>query len=95
MPFPLIFLIPLFRAIVSRIRESRKSAEPVCASCSWAHAQWGKNGRKAIFCTYGHVVRPVQFEVWYCTDYRDRAACTRSLRVGFVQIAAVKPASLN
>jgi hypothetical protein len=46
--------------------------------------QYGATGRNAVFCTFGGVVRPVQIEVLYCTDYTNRAASVRPARIGFV-----------
>jgi hypothetical protein len=46
--------------------------------------QYGSTGRNAVFCTFGGVVRPVQIDVLYCTDFRDRHAPARTVRIGFV-----------
>ena len=45
--------------------------------------QYGATGRSAVFCTYGGVGREVKLDVLYCTDYRNRNAPPRLVRVGF------------
>jgi len=55
----------------------------LCAGCRFAHMQYGATGRNAVFCTFGGVVRPVQIDVLYCTDYRDRNAAATTVRMGF------------
>jgi hypothetical protein len=78
---PLGIAIALLRAIRrKRAPESRS----LCAGCCFVHMQYAANGRNALFCTFGGVVRPVQFDVMYCTDFRDRTAPERIVRVGFV-----------
>jgi hypothetical protein len=51
--------------------------------------QYGATGRNAVFCTFGGRVRAVKLDVLYCTDYRDRNATPRLVRVGFVGSWAV------
>ncbi|MBZ5598529.1 MAG: hypothetical protein LAN83_09410 [Acidobacteriia bacterium] len=54
--------------------------------------QYGANGHTAVFCTFGGGVRPVQIDVMYCTDYRDRSTPLRLVRIGFVgKHAALEP----
>ncbi len=73
-----------------RNRSRERSAETLCAFCSFAHVQYGANGRRAISCTYGGGVRAIKLDVLYCTDYRDRNTPPRVVRVGFVP--AIEPA---
>ena len=73
-----------------RNRSGQPSAETLCGFCSFAHVQYGANGRRAISCTYGGGVRTIKLDVLYCTDYRDRNAPPRVVRVGFVP--AIEPA---
>jgi hypothetical protein len=55
----------------------------LCAGCAFVHMQYGATGRNAVFCTFGGGVRLVKLDVLYCTDYRDRNAPPRLVRVGF------------
>jgi hypothetical protein len=57
--------------------------QPLCAGCSNAHVQYGAEGRRAISCAFGGMVRPVTLDVLYCTDYRDRKVKTPIVRIGF------------
>jgi hypothetical protein len=66
---------------VRRLRASRPRG--MCAGCRFVHMQYGASGRNAVFCTYGGVVRPVQIDVLYCTDYLDRSTGSRPGRIGF------------
>jgi hypothetical protein len=77
-----------FVRFLNRSREAR--VETLCVFCSFAHVQYGANGRRAISCTYGGGVRGIKLDVLYCTDYRDRNAPPRVVRVGFVP--AIEPA---
>jgi len=70
------------RAAVHKARVPKP--QPLCANCSNAHVQYGANGRRAISCTYGGTVRPIALDVLYCTDYHDRNAQIRPVRIGFV-----------
>ena len=62
-------------------RDSRKSG--LCAACTFVHMQYGASGRNAVFCTFGGGVREVELDVLYCTDYGNRNAPPRLVRVGF------------
>ena len=77
-----------YLALIACLRWLRRKRAPrprgLCAGCAFVHMQYGVNGRNAVFCTFGGVVRPVQLDVMYCTDYRDRNAPPRLVRVGFV-----------
>ena len=86
MPVVLFVLIKLVvEAIRSALRKTRPvKPQPLCAGCSNAHVQYGAEGRRAISCTFGGMVRPVRLDVLYCTDYRDRTAPIRIPVVGFV-----------
>ena len=70
----------MIRAI-RRVRIGRPRG--LCAGCQFTHMQYGATGRNAVFCTFGGVVRPVRIDVLYCTDYRDRYAGARLVRIGF------------
>ena len=76
-------------AVVRAIRDKRlPRTRSLCASCCFVHMQYAANGRNAVFCTFGGVVRPVQIDVMYCTDFRDRNATVRIVRLGFVPSTA-------
>ena len=79
--FLMTILVRVIRAAVRKSREPK--AEPLCASCIFAHIQHAVNGKRAIFCTFGGVVRPMTLDVMYCTDYRDWYAPARIATVGF------------
>ena len=84
-----LIAIGFYRAI-----RARRVPKPrgLCAGCAFVHMQYGVNGRNAVFCTFNGVVRPVQIDVMYCTDYRDRNALPRLVRVGFVpEFACAEP----
>ena len=85
---PTLLFIALIRVIAKackRIREGRANKpRPLCIDCAHAHVQYATNGRRAIACTFAGSVRPVQLDVMYCTDYRDRNAPPRLVSVGFV-----------
>jgi hypothetical protein len=76
-------LTRLFVAIARRNREPEPA--PMCADCSFAHMQYAVNGRRVISCRFGGGVRPVTINVMYCTDYLNRGAPARVVRVGFVR----------
>lgn len=67
-----------------RRRDKQPDAPPICVDCTCAHVQFATNGRRAIFCTFGGGVRPMNLDVQYCTDYRDRRPQVQERRVGFV-----------
>jgi hypothetical protein len=71
----------LFRA-VRKVRLKRRQ-RGLCAGCAFVHMQYGATGRNAVFCTFGGRVRAVKLDVLYCTDYRDRNAPPRLVRLGF------------
>ena len=60
MPVVLFVLIKLVvEAIRSALRKTRPvKPQPLCAGCSNAHVQYGAEGRRAISCTFGGMVRP-------------------------------------
>ena len=92
---PTLFLALIVRLIVEVAKALRGSKankpRPLCTDCTHAHVQYAVNGRRAIACTFAGAVRPVQMEVMYCTDYRDRNAAPRLVQVGFARpIAAVE-----
>jgi hypothetical protein len=66
-----------------RARRTRATARGLCAGCTFVHMQYGATGRNAVFCTFGGGVRAVKLDVLYCTDYRNRNAPPRRVRVGF------------
>ena len=81
-----ISVVRAVRAVMSLRRETK--GRGLCAGCSFVHLQHAVNGRNAVFCTFGGGVRPVQIDVMYCTDYRDRNAPPRMVSVGFVREVA-------
>jgi hypothetical protein len=84
---PALFLAFLVRLIVEIVKAVRKQKankpRPLCTDCAHAHVQYAANGRRAIACTFAGAVRPVQIDVMYCTDYRDRNAAPRLMQIGF------------
>ena len=60
MPVVLFVLIKLVvEAIRSALRKTRPvKPQPLCAGCSNAQVQYGAEGRRAISCTFGGMVRP-------------------------------------
>ena len=90
MPMFLVgFLISLGRGLLLAVRELRvQKPQPICAECSFAHVQHAVGGAKRIFCTFNGGVRPVEINVMYCTDFRDRSVPARStVIVGFINPA--------
>jgi hypothetical protein len=84
MPIFIVFLIKMFVEAIRAMRKLRTvKPQPLCVDCSYAHVQYGTNGRRAISCTYGGVVRPVKLDVLYCTDYRNRNVQPHVVRIGF------------
>ena len=95
---PALFLALIVRLIVeiSEALRARKAnaPRPLCTDCAHAHVQYATNGRRAIACTFAGAVRPVQIDVMYCTDYRDRNATPRFVQIGFRRpIVALEPAA--
>ncbi len=86
---PLMFYVVLIQ-ILARVgagvvRKTRAlKSEPLCASCSFVHMQYAMNGKRAISCTFGAGARPITIDVLYSTDYRDRTAPPRLVKIGFV-----------
>ena len=88
MPFfvLVIFLKVIYEPIrVFREKNDASKPEPLCVGCLHAHVQYATNGRRAISCAYGGVVRPMKLDVLYCTDYETRNAPARRRIVGFVR----------
>lgn len=86
MPWILFYAIVFALArLVRQVRTRRARATPrgLCTSCTFVHMQYGATGRNAVFCTFGGGVRLVKLDVLYCTDYRNRDAPPRLVRVGF------------
>ena len=86
MPWIVLWVIAMAVArLVRLIGVKRRASAPrgLCAGCKFVHMQYGATGRNAVFCTFGGEVRAVQLDVLYCTDYHDRNAPTRLVRVGF------------
>ena len=84
MPVVIMFLIKLVVEVIRAVRKIRAAKpKPLCVDCSYAHVQYGANGRRAISCTYGGMVRPVTLDVLYCTDYRNRNIQIRPAPIGF------------
>jgi hypothetical protein len=82
--FYLVLINVLVRVVGGAVRKAREpKPEPLCTRCVFAHMQYAANGKRAISCTFGGVVRPMTLDVMYCTDYRDRYAPVRLVAVGF------------
>jgi len=72
------FIVRIIVDVCERLRQARANKpRPLCADCTYAHVQHATNGRCAIACTFAGSVGPVQLDVMYCTDYRDRNAPPR------------------
>jgi hypothetical protein len=86
---PALFLALIVRLVVEIVKAVRKQKankpRPLCTDCTHAHVQYAANGRRAIACTFAGAVRPVQIDVMYCTDYRDRNAAPRLVQIGFAR----------
>jgi hypothetical protein len=81
----IIFYLVVFGSFRAYRRLRTRRPRGMCAGCTFVHMQYGAAGRNAVFCTFGGVVRPVQIEVLYCTDYRDRSVPERLVRIGFAR----------
>jgi len=93
---PALFLVFIVRLIleIGKAVRARKTDKPrpLCTDCAHAHVQYAVNGRRAIACTFAGAVRPVQIDVMYCTDYRDRNAAPPLVQIGFaLPIVAAEP----
>ena len=86
---PALFLVSIVRLIEALCRQMRKARaarpRPLCTDCVHAHVQYAVNGRRAIACTFAGGVRPVELDVMYCTDYRDRNTAPRLVQIGFAR----------
>ena len=82
----LVFIVRLIEALCTPMREAR-AARPLtlCTDCVHAHVQYAVNGRRAIACTFAGAVRPVELDVMYCTDYRDRNTAPRLVQIGIAR----------
>lgn len=79
-----VIAISILRGVKDAIKRTRENQpRRLCADCSFVHMQYGATGRNAVFCTFGGGVRKVKLDVLYCTDYRDRNAVPRLVRIGF------------
>lgn len=93
---PALLLVLVVRVIEEFCRRMRKARapkpRPLCTDCAHAHVQYAVNGRRAIACTFAGSVRPVQINVMYCTDYRDRNSAPRLVQIGFIRpVRATEP----
>ena len=81
-----VIVISMLRSVFRAVKEIRvrRRQRGLCPGCAFVHMQYGATGRNAVFCTFGGGVRAVKLDVLYCTDYRDRNARPRLVRVGFV-----------
>jgi len=90
---PALFLVLLVRMIIQFANAARNhkgnKPPPLCTDCAHAHVQYAVNGRRAIACTFAGGVRPVQIDVIYCTDFRDRKAAPRIVQIGFAPIGTL------
>jgi hypothetical protein len=86
---PVLLWILTVHAIEEFCRRGRKTRankpRSLCTECMHAHVQYAANGRLAIACTFAGSVRPVQIDVMYCTDYRDRNAAPRLVQIGLIR----------
>jgi len=83
---PALFLVSFVRLIEALCRQMRKARpRPLCTDCVHAHVQCAVNGQRAIACTFAGAVRPVELDVMYCTDYRDRNPAPRLVQIGFAR----------
>jgi hypothetical protein len=86
---PALFLVSIVRLIEALCRQMREARaarpRPLCTDCVHAHVQYAVNGRRAIACTFAGAVRPVELDVMYCTDYRDRNTAPRLVQIGFAR----------
>ena len=79
-----VIAISILRGVGEAIKRTRqKQPRGLCADCTFVHMQYGVTGRNAVFCTFGGGVREVKLDVLYCTDYCDRSAVPRLVRIGF------------
>jgi|HubBroStandDraft_1064217.scaffolds.fasta_scaffold00129_21 hypothetical protein len=86
MPLTILFMIAvgIVREAVRGVRRlPARRPRGMCVGCRFVHMQYGATGRNAVFCTFGGVVRLVQIDVLYCTDYLDRNTSARLVRIGF------------
>jgi hypothetical protein len=82
--FYLVLINVLVRIVGGAVGKAREpKPEPLCAGCTFAHMQYAVNGKRAISCTFGGMVRPMTLDVMYCTDYRNRYEPVRLVAVGF------------
>jgi hypothetical protein len=87
---PSLIFILLFRVIASAVGKAVDNArnskpQPLCAECFYAHVQFATKGRRAISCTFGGMIRPMNIDVLYCTDYRARNMPMRAGVIGLVR----------
>ncbi|HEY7098104.1 MAG TPA: hypothetical protein VH437_15365 [Terriglobales bacterium] len=78
-----VLYVILFALIRTVRRMQTSKTRGLCSQCSFVHMQYGMRGHNAVFCTFGAVVRPVQIDVMYCTDYVDRGTPSRLVQIGF------------
>ena len=89
--FVLAMLMGIVRGLLAALRRPRKEPlHALCVDCAFVHMQYGATGRNALFCMFGGGVREVKLDVLYCTDYRDRNAPPRLVRVGFAPEVQVR-----
>lgn len=65
---------------------------PLCRTCTFAHIVTGYTGKTKTFCCYSGPVRPIEFAVSECTDYRDKTAPAARNEAGFVCLRDIRPA---
>ena len=87
---PLVVLVAMVNFLVGFLRARSRQArvakpKSLCVDCTFAHIQYGANGRQATSCTYNGSVRRVALDVLYCTDYRARNAVVEIRPIGFVR----------
>jgi hypothetical protein len=67
-----------------------KADVPLCRSCVFAHIVSGYKGKSKTYCCYSGPVRPIEFAVSDCTDYRDKTVPVRRATAGFVALDDIR-----
>jgi hypothetical protein len=95
MPWVIFYWIVI--GVVRAFRHLRRTqrSRGLCTNCRYVHMQYTSTGRNAVFCTFGSMVRPVQIDVLYCTDYLDRNLAPRRVGIGFApEVLGTQPSAV-
>ncbi len=65
----------------------------LCRTCTYAHIVTGSKGKTKTYCCYAGPVRPIEFAVTDCTDYRDKTEPARRNVAGFVRASDIRSAN--